>query len=361
VIQRDQLVPIRGFATPGAEVTVSFGGQSRVTVADDYHNWLVTLDPLPASATGRDLTAAANNDRTATVRDVVVGDVWFFTGGTALGGLISKVPAMPLLREFRIKTNARRFRTPRTRRMEIGGGRYSSHWITADFADPKAGITAAAYHFASQVQEKGVPIGIVNVNADNPPLTWISYASLQTAIGFEAERDEQNLGHPNTDSCKAAVAQYIETVKQYNREIVSMKAAGKEIPQKMAISAPRFPQPYFNQWSNDTETATHTYNFCISPNTPYAVSGVVWVPGAKSIGKDVARYAPALKAYAESLAETYGQAKVRFLFAQPSAALVKGVAKPSIEGALAVEFSKWPKMNDIATKLGVLAAGGARE
>ena len=127
----------------------------------------------------------------------------------------------------------------------------------------------------------------------------------------------------------------------------------------MAISAPAFPQPFYNQWSNSTETATHTYNFCICANTPYAVSGMVWVPGAKSIGKDVARYAPALKAYAESLSQTYGQDEVTFVYAQPSAGLVEGVGAPNIENALSVEISNWPRnMREIATKLGALAAGG---
>jgi len=366
VIQRDRPVPIRGFATAGAEVTVSFGGQSKKAVADEFDNWVVTLDPMPASAEGRDLTVTADNGRTRSVGDILVGDVWFLTGGTALGGLIwptrdknAKPPeAMPLLREFRIKTKGRRFRTPRRRRMEIGGGRYSSHWLTATFTDPNAGITAAAYHFASQVREEGVPIGIVNMNADNPPLTWISYQGLQTAKGFEKERDELNLEYPNTDACKAAVTGYIETIKKYGRDIVALKAAGKEIPAEMAISAPAFPQPYFNQWSNDTETATHTYNWCIAPNTPYAVRGVVWVPGQKSIGKDVARYASAVAALAGSLPKTYGVDGVRFVFAQPSAGLVEGIAKPEIAGAASVDFDKWPRnMAEIATRLGAAARG----
>jgi hypothetical protein len=39
------------------------------------------------------------------------------------------------------------------------------------------------------------------------------------------------------------------------------------MPAEMAEKARTFSQPYYNQWVSRTETATHTYNFCISPLT----------------------------------------------------------------------------------------------
>jgi hypothetical protein len=150
---------------------------------------------------------------------------------------------------------------------------------------------------------------------------------------------------------------YIETVKQYNREIVALRKEGKEIPVEMAQQVPSFPEPHFDQWASRTETATHTYNFCISPLTPFAVRGVVWVPGENNIGEDVSRYSAALKAYAASLPKTYGQEDVTFLYAQPAASLVEGIGTPRIEGAPSIEFDQWPKSFEaIATQLGTLAA-----
>jgi hypothetical protein len=185
---------------------------------------------------------------------------------------------------------------------------------------------------------------------------------LQTAAGFEKQRDDLNLAYPNTDACKAAVVKYIETVKQYNSDIAALLNAGKEIPTELAEKAPSFPQPYYNEWVSRTETATHTYNFCISPLTPFAIRGVVWIPGKDNISEDVSKYSPALSAYAASLPETYGQEKVSFVFAQPSAELVKGIAKPDIESSMSVEFNEWPKsLQEIAAKLGALAAGGDKD
>ena len=64
-----------------------------------------------------------------------------------------------------------------------------------------------------------------------------------------------------------------------------------------------------------------------------------------------------LEVYAASIAETYGQEKVPFLYAQPTASLVEGIAAPKIKGALSIEFDEWPKsLQAIATQLGTLAA-----
>ncbi|NQT88944.1 hypothetical protein HQ560_19405, partial [bacterium] len=368
VIQRNMPMPVWGFAVPGAKVTVTFGDQKKQCVVNEFDQWRVQLEPMPASAKGRDLAVTSSDGAALTVRDVVVGDVWILTGSTALsreGAFSSKdknaVPPkpIPLLREFKIRTKARRFPRPRKRSMEIGGGKYRSSWRPAAFTATERDTSAAGYYFASQVKQKNVPIGIITLGADNPPLTWVSHVGMQIADGFEKERDELNLLYPDTDVCKTAVIRYIDTLKQYGREIVALRTAGRDIPRALGEKAPAFPQPYYNQWASETETATHTYNFCICPNTPLAVSGVVWIPGEKNMGKDVGRYAAALEAYAASLPQTYGQEKVPFVYAQPSAKLAPGIARPKIPNGKSVELNEWPKsLKDIATQLGTLSAPG---
>jgi len=366
VIQRNRPVPVWGFAVPGTEVTIKFGDQTKKTRVNEFDQWRIQLDPMPASAEGRTLTVTCSDGAASTIRDVVVGDVWILTGSTALSSELAfsgrdpntaPPPAVPLMREFKIRTKARRFRVPRKRRMEIGGGKYVSSWRPALFTATERDTSAAGYYFASQVQQKNVPIGVITLGANNPPLTWISYEGMQTAAGFEKERDELNLLYPDTEVCKRAVTRYLETLKQYSREIVALRKAGRDIPRSLGEKMPEFPEPYYNQWASETETATHTYNFCISPNTPLAVSGVVWLPGKANMGKDVSKYSAALKAYAASLLQTFEQDKVAFVYAHPSAELVEGITKPRIENSLKVEFSEWPRsLKEIATRLGALAA-----
>jgi hypothetical protein len=365
VLQRDLPVPVWGHGVPGTEITVSFGDQRKLTRVDEFERWRVTLDPMPASDKGRDLVIRSSIDEERTIRNVLVGDVWLMTGSRQLDGQLIRpegdepieLRSLPLVREFRIKTKARRFRTPRKLRMEIGGGKYVASWQPADFDDVGDPPSVVAYHFASKVQQPGIPVGIVTLGAENPPITWVSHQAMQSATGFEKERDDLNLGYPNTDVCKRAVVEYIETVKQYNQKVAALLKAGDEIPPPLADAVPAFPEPYYNQWVSRTETPTHTYNFCISPLTPFAVRGVTWIPGESNISDDVAKYAPSLEVYAGSLAETFGQKRVPFLFAQPAGSLVEGITPPKVEDALSIEFDQWPRsLEAIAMQLGELAA-----
>ncbi len=365
VLQRDLPLPVWGHGVPGSEITVSFGGQTKKTAVDEFERWRVTLDPMSSTSKGRDLVIRSDVDEERRIRDVLVGDVWIMTGSRQLDGQLIRpqkdkpvdLKPLPLVREFRIKTKARRFRTPRKLRMEIGGGRYVASWQSADFDEVGDPPSVVAYHFASKVQQPGVPVGIVTLGAENPPITWVSHKAMQAATGFEKERDELNLGYPNTDVCKQAVVQYIETVKQYNQKVAALLKAGNDLPPQLAEAAPAFPEPYYNQWASRTETATHTYNFCISPLTPFAVRGVTWIPGKDNISDDISKYSPSLEVYASSFAETFGQKQVPFFYAQPASSLVDGLRAPKFKGATSTEFDLWPKsLEAIAAQLGALAA-----
>lgn len=367
VVQRDRTVPVWGFAQPGAKITVSFAGQTKTTTAGEFEQWRVDLEPMSASATGRDLVVTCSDGPSRTVPDIVVGDLWILTGTAKLASeLLAKdqeaeVTPLPLVREFRIKTNARRFREPRKRRMEIGGGRYESSWQAMTLDGEQRVTSAAGYAFAKQLKSSW-PVGIVTLGAENPPLTWVSYDALQTALGFENERDELNQLFPNTDAGAAAVDRYIEMLRDYNRKVATMLLAGDVLPDELAAGPPGFPQPAYDQWSSRTENATLTYNFCISPLSPAAISGLVWVPGPQNIGNDPSRYTAALQVFANSLAKTWGEGPVPFYVAQPAPELVEGVARPSFHAPhVLVEFAEWPKSPRTLTKeLGRRAGAGTR-
>ena len=368
VVQRDQAVPVWGFARPGVEVTVRFAGQTKRATADDYERWRVDLEPMSASAESRDLVVTCSDGASRTVADVWVGDLWVLTGTAKLASELVSVDGddaarpLPLAREFRIKTKARRFRTPRKRRMEVGGGRYESLWESLAFEQERPQVSAAAYAFARRVQVPGVPVGVVTLGAENPPLTWISYDALQTAAGFEAERDELNQLFPNTTAGAAAVDRYIAMLKDYNREVAAMLADGDVLPDALAAGPPGFPQPVYDQWSPRTENATLTYNFCISPLSPAAISGLVWIPGPQNIGSDPARYGAALGALAASVGDTWGRAEVPFFYAQPAPELVDGLSAPEVSApGGVVPFASWPRSaRELADAVGRLAAGARR-
>ncbi len=364
VLQRNKPIHVWGHAVPKTKITVTFAGQSKTTTVNEFEYWSLTLDPIPASTKPRDLNIICSNGEKRIVKNILVGDIWIITGSRQLDGQlirhkkgeIPNLKPLPHVREFRIKTKARRFRTPRKLRMEIGGGRYVASWQPADFDNVGDPPSIAAYHFAAQIRKPDIPLGIITLGAENPPITWVSYNAMQTAPGFEAERDNLNLAYPNTDACKKAITQYIQTIKRYNQDIATLLKAGAPIPPKYSDQAPPFPQPYYNQWQSRTETPTHTYNFCISPLTPFAITGLIWIPGRDNISSDIKKYAPSLKLLAQSTPKTFGQPSIQFLYAHPTPSLVKGITNPNIPNAKMIPLTNWPKsFKDITTNLGQAA------
>ena len=78
VLQRDQTVPVWGWADPGEQVTVAFADQSKLATADHSGSWRVEFDSLSTSDQPRVLTVTAGNE--IQIKNVVVGEVWVCSG-----------------------------------------------------------------------------------------------------------------------------------------------------------------------------------------------------------------------------------------------------------------------------------------
>ena len=84
VLQRDRPAPIWGWATPGANVTVTLDGKpaSPPTSATATENglWRVVLPAQPATLTGRTITAVVSSGETIALTDVLFGEVVLCSG-----------------------------------------------------------------------------------------------------------------------------------------------------------------------------------------------------------------------------------------------------------------------------------------
>ena len=78
VLQRGMPLPVWGWDEPGEEVTVEFGGQSVSATAGPDGKWMVRLEALKADTKPR--TMVIRGSSTATITDVLVGDVWLGSG-----------------------------------------------------------------------------------------------------------------------------------------------------------------------------------------------------------------------------------------------------------------------------------------
>ena len=82
VLQRDIPIPIWGTASPGEEVTVTFGGKSAKASASPDGKWAVKLGPSLANTVPSrlEVTSLASGAKPFFVDDVLVGEVWVGSG-----------------------------------------------------------------------------------------------------------------------------------------------------------------------------------------------------------------------------------------------------------------------------------------
>ena len=366
IIQRDRPIPVWGFANKGVEVTVTLGAVTQTAVANDRQQWSVSFPSLKASTQSITLTAKSSHSHSRIVKDILVGDVWFLTGSTQL----TSEPAfdrrdpkaaapepMPLVREFRRRTSASTNPVPRKRGFEVGGDRkYQSFWQIADFADAGDCVSMFAYQFAKALNRPGIPQGIITMSSGQgkemaSPLSWTSFAGVKDAAqtAFQPRLDALLLKDPNSDVSRKAIATYVQSVKAEVAKIAARAEKGGDMS-GAPLQFPAFPEPGRDGEVKPDTVPTLAYNWCVSPLTPMAVAGVIWVPGAANIGYTPADYAAELEIFARSQPATFAQDKVLFLHALPSATLVPGITPPKIENAASVEFDQWPKsLKNIAT------------
>ncbi len=375
IIQRDKPIPIWGHANVGETVTVTLGSVTKTVQPNKLLQWSVEFPALKASATPITLEVKTTNGFSKKVSNILVGDVWYITGTHQL--IITESPynekakdavmpaAMPLVREFKRRSAGNSTHVPRKRSFETGGGKYLSYWATADYSKPDQGVTTFAYHFAKTLARQGIPQGFITMSSGrdgktgqpagqySSPLAWTSYHGIKNVKtpAFQARINEVSLQYPGSEISKKAVAEHLEKVGEFIKLGQQHAASGADFTTFRAV-APGFPDAGSNKAITVDKIPTYAYNWNVSPLTPMAVSGVIWIPSQAGIGENPADYAAELEIYAKSLPATYGQAEVPFLHVQPTAAVVPGITAPNIPGAKALTIDAWPKtLAEIAEKL----------
>jgi sialate O-acetylesterase len=277
VLQRDAGVPVWGWADPGQTVEVGFAGQSKSAVAGPDGKWIIRLEPMPASETGRTMQIS-DGSNTLEFTDVVVGDVWVLSGQSNMsmrlmdcGDTAAQQRAdYPWLRTFRMVLpfgteqgpNIDPFRTvPAT---DVGSG--SRWWVTTP---QTAGQCAAVgFHFAEALRPAvGVPLGLIQTAV---PSTW--------------------------------------------GECWVSKAMRDANPALHYIGTERWPKPPATPWFVDKYVMYHAM---IAPLQPYGIRGVLWYQGeGNTENAVVGRYRDLLSGLIKGWRDDWGQGEFPFLIVQ---------------------------------------------
>ena len=374
ILQRDQPIKVWGHANRGVEVTVRLDGDAMKVSPNELEQWSVTFPPRKASSVPITLEIESSHGFERTVRDILIGDVWYLTGSTLLSSEwaydrknkeIDLPKTLPLVREFRRRTAASSFPTPRKRRFETGGGKYRTYWSAADFSRESTGVTMFAYEFAKALGRDGVPQGFITMSSGRggrnrqlaSPLSWTSFRGIKDVRNsvFKGRLNELFLQYPGTSVAKQAMSKHILDVKSFVAEIINGEEQGKD-PSSFASQAPAFPEAGKGDEIPSDTIPTYAFNWNVSPLVPMGVAGVVWVPSESNIGEKASEYATELEIYAKSLPETYEQGRVPFFYAQPTSSLVEGINLPQIPGSKYLTFDEWPKsLKVLAVSLGKMA------
>ncbi len=179
VLQRDTKVRIWGWAAPGEQVTLRFMDKNHRTRADRDGQWSVSLPPMPAGGPHQMDIRASNR---LTVRDILIGDVWFSSGQSNMVLPMERIKEAfpkeiaaadyPQIRNFFVPTVS----DVQTVHADLPPGQWK---VTTP--ENVLGMGGATYFFAKAIHEKyGIPIGIINSSVGGTPAeAWISAEGLR--------------------------------------------------------------------------------------------------------------------------------------------------------------------------------------
>ncbi len=185
VLQRNKPIPVWGRTTPGAEVEVSFAGQTATATADASGQWKTELKPMTAGGPYV-LAAKSSSGESQAVKDMMVGDVYLCSGqsnmelplrlATNYDGEL-RGANNPMIRLFHVQ----RFTSPAPR--ETFGADASWTMTTPETAKE---FSATCYYFGRELQPAaGVAVGLIEDAWGGSAIqAWISNEKLTSLGGY---------------------------------------------------------------------------------------------------------------------------------------------------------------------------------
>ena len=165
LFQRNAEISVWGKALKNKPVTVSMGnGKTVKTASDNNGDWALTLPARPASTNGPLEMTITSGSRQFTLKNLLVGDVWFCSGQSNMDWLLKNniiggeeeiaSADYPNLRY--VKTPQTKSKTPWTELNARAQWKVCSPETAGDFS-------AVAYYFGKNlVIDTGIPIGLIN-------------------------------------------------------------------------------------------------------------------------------------------------------------------------------------------------------
>jgi sialate O-acetylesterase len=167
VLQRNQPVPVWGYAKAGDEVVVSFNKQQKKTITDNSGNWKIMLDAMQASEIPGKLTISTTSN-TIVLENILVGEVWLCSGQSNMEYTMrknSKVTMPDSIKDWPINelqtAHNKNIRIFLVDRKKMKPDPAHSGWDIAEDSALRS-FSAVGYFFVKKLYEElNVPVGII--------------------------------------------------------------------------------------------------------------------------------------------------------------------------------------------------------
>lgn len=277
VLQREDSVPIWGWADHGEEITATVAGQSQTTKAGADGKWMVKFSNLAANDA---TTLTIKGKNTITIQDVLIGEVWLGSGQSNMVMLVKntldaekeqEAADLPMIRLFTETSNAS------NEAQTIGEGQ----WVACS-PTSVATFSAALYFFGREVhQTLKTPVGlIVSAVGGTPIESWIDAKTQQDSAALKPLMAK---AEPPKDAAalKIAAERYQKALAKWKEDAAKARAAKLPLPRQ-----PRDPVATNQKKGN----VGGLFNGKIAPLIPYAIRGALWYQGEANSSPDKAPF-----------------------------------------------------------------------
>jgi sialate O-acetylesterase len=302
VLQQGKPISIWGWANQGEKVTVTIGGQSQSAFAGNDGKWIVELKAMPAGGPHR-LTVKA--DRTITLRDVLVGEVWVCSGQSNMALLVGEAKDSDLETKTAKYPNIRLITVPQIDAQGPQKG-LEEEWRVCS-PETVAEFSAVAYFFGRQLhQTLGVPIGLIaNAVGGSGAEAWVRRDLLEADQRYRPLLQRQAELERAYDEEKIRALQE-EELKRWKDAVKKARAAGRQPPPRPWLGRP----PVFNR-----TLPGNAYDSMLKPIIGYSIRGVIWYQGEAN-AKRAYQYRHLFPLVIQSWRNEWGQGDLPFYWVQ---------------------------------------------
>ena len=274
VLQRDQAIPVWGWADPEEKVSVQIGDQPAVTTAADQAGaWHVAL---PAMQAGGPFTVKIAGKNAIALEDVWAGEVWLCSGQSNM----EMVVASCLNPQQEIATanypKIRHIAVPKSV-ASVPAKDFPGQWQVCS-PETAGGFTACGYFMARELHKRlNVPVGLVHSSWGGTRIEpWTTPAGFAQVPALEDIRQMIAKADPHSAIYKDGLGKYLDRLEAWTQ------ATRQSIAQEKLVTAmPEFPPEFVPLAARPDAHGQPTtlYNAMIHPLVPFGIRGAIWYQG----------------------------------------------------------------------------------